>query len=207
MYGSVLSPVLPLITAWTRRKALDRIFSIIVSLIAIALIADVVNITLAFLHVNNLPVAHVYGLIESTLLIAFFALLLGWKKSMWIILSVGFAIYYVVNSIYFESIFSFNAWSRSAEALLMMVFCVMALRMFYSREEDIFIEKSPHFWIVIGILTYFSGALFSFLLSTDMLSQSSDRFYGSWMLHNFSNLLKNIIFTIGLWRIKASTTN
>jgi hypothetical protein len=203
MYGSVLSPVLPLVTAWTKRKGLDRTFSILIILIAVAFLSDVVNIIFAFLHLNNLPIAHAYGLLEGILLIKFFDSLLGWKKSTWTLVAVTYTLLYLADSIFLESIFSFNAWSRSVEALLMIALCVMAFRMFYDKEEDIFIEKSPHFWMVIGILTYFSGALFSFLLSTDMLSQSSERFYGSWMLHNFSNLLKNVIFTIGLWRIRA----
>ncbi len=203
MYGSVLSPLLPLITAWTRRKGLDRTFIILTIAIAIALIADVANITLAFMQVNNLPVAHAYGLLEGILLITFFSYLLNWKNQTWTSVAIAYTLVYVADSIFLESIYSFNAWSRSLEALLMIGLCVMAFSMFYSREEDIFIEKSPHFWIVIGILTYFSGALFSFLLSTDMLSQSSERFYGSWILHNFSNVLKNIIFTIGLWRIRG----
>lgn len=203
MYGSVLSPLLPLITAWTRRKGLDRTFIILTIAIAIALIADVANITLAFMQVNNLPVAHAYGLLEGILLITFFSYLLNWKNQTWTGVAIAYTLVYVADSIFLESIYSFNAWSRSLEALLMIGLCVMAFSMFYSREEDIFIEKSPHFWIVIGILTYFSGALFSFLLSTDMLSQSSERFYGSWILHNFSNVLKNIIFTIGLWRIRV----
>lgn len=203
MFGSILSPLLPLLTGWQRRKGLDQTFSILLTVIATAFLFDLVNTILAFQRINNLPLAHAYGLLEGLLLIKFFDRLLEWKKSTWTAVAVTYTLLYVADSIFLESIFSFNAWSRSVEALLMIALCVMAFSMFYSKEEDIFIEKSPHFWIVIGILTYFSGALFSFLLSTDMLSQSADRFYGSWMLHNFSNLLKNVIFTVGLWRIKA----
>jgi K+ transporter len=189
--------------AWIKRKGLDRTFTILTTLIAIALLCDLGSVMLGFNGINNLPFAHAYGLIEGVLLITFFYLLLEWKKRTWTVVAILYAILYVADSIFLESIFEFNAGSRSVEALMMIVFCVMAFNMFYAREEDIFIEKSPHFWIVIGILTYFSGALSSFVLSTDMLSQSPDRFYGSWMLHNFSNMLKNVIFTIGLWRIRA----
>ena len=202
MYGSIFSPVLPLFIAWQRRSGLNRTFSLLVTLISIALACDIVNTVLALQRVNNMPVAHIYGLLEGLLLLAFFDRLLTWKKMTWAILCVAYTMLYVVDSIFFESIFTFNAWSRSLEALTMIVLCVVAFNSFYQREENIFIEKSPHFWMVIGILTYFSGALFSFLLSTDMLSQAPDRFYGSWMLHNFSNVLKNVIFTIGLWRLK-----
>jgi hypothetical protein len=203
MYGSVFSPVIALCIAWRLRGSLDRMISIIVLLCIFSFANDLLSLTFAKMRSNNMPLAHAYGLLEGLLLIKFFHYLLGWKKSTWTFVAATYALLYVADSIFLESIFSFNAWSRSGEALLMIVLCVMAFSMFYSKEEDIFIEKSPHFWIVIGILTYFSGALFSFLLSTDMLSQSADRFYGSWMLHNFSNLLKNVIFTVGLWRIKV----
>lgn len=203
MYGSVFSPVLALSIAWKNRHALNRTIFIIVVLCGTALASDIISLILSKSHLNNMPVVHAYGLIDGILLITFFRYVLNWKNLTWTLVAATYAILYVADSIFLESIFSFNAWSRSMEALLMIVLCVMAFTMFYSKEEDIFIEKSPLFWIVIGILTYFSGALFSFLLSTDMLSQSSDRFYGSWILHNFSNLLKNVIFTVGLWRLRA----
>jgi hypothetical protein len=203
MYGSILSPLLPIGVVLATRKRLNRTFLLLLYLILLALTSDIVNTILALQKINNLPIAHVYGLLEGLFLIFFFSLILQLSKPVFVSLFSGYGILYILNSIFNESIYTFNAYSRSAEALLMLILSVFALHIFYIREDDIFIEKSPEFWAIIAILFYFSGALFSFLLSTDMLSQSRDRFYGSWVLHNFSNVLKNVIFAIGLWKIKT----
>jgi hypothetical protein len=68
---------------------------------------------------------------------------------------------------------------------------------FYKEENDIFIDQSPLFWMNIAILTYFSGAFFSFILSKEILSGPLP-----WMLHNVCNALKNILFSIALWKIR-----
>ena len=202
LYGSIFSPVIPIMAATLRRKALDRTSLLILYLVLLSFTIDLVMMWVAMQKKTNIPLAHFYGLLEGALLIGFFGLLTGRKKLTQMLLP-GYVILYVANSAFVESIYVFNAWSRSAEALLMMVLSVFAFHQFYTKEEDIFIEKSPQFWFVIGIFAYFSGALFSFLLSTDMLTQSPDVFYGSWVLHNLCNILKNVVFALGLWKLKS----
>ena len=202
LYGSIFSPVIPIVAAILRRKALDRTSLLIFYLVLLSFTIDLVMMWVAMQKKTNIPLAHFYGLLEGALLIGFFGLLTGLKKLTKVLLP-AYVILYVANSAFVESIYVFNAWSRSAEALLMIVLSVLAFHQFYTKEEDIFIEKSPQFWFVIGIFAYFSGALFSFLLSTDMLTQSPDVFYGSWVLHNLCNILKNVVFALGLWKLKS----
>lgn len=203
LYGSILSPMLPLSVGVVKRRGLDRSLIILLTLLTLALAAELIMVFLAFRAQNNLFVSHLFGLVEGVLLILLFREILRMRMRRYYYLLIAYVSVYTLTSIIFENIFAFNTYSRSFEALLMIGLAVLSLYVFYIREEDIFIEKSPQFWIVIGVLIYFSGALFSFLLSSDMLSQSPDRFYGSWIIHNFSNLAQNVLFTIGLWRIKA----
>jgi hypothetical protein len=202
LYGSILSPVLPLVVGVAKRRELSQPFVILITLVAIAFAAELIMVLLAVGGQNNLVVSHVFGLVEGALLISFFHEVLRMPKRRYRYLLTAFILLYISISILFDNILEFNTYSRSFEALLMVVFAILSLHLFYVKEEDIFIEKSPEFWIVIAVLIYFSGGLFSFLLSSDMLSQSPDHFYGSWIIHNFSNLVRNILFTIGLWRIK-----
>lgn len=201
MYASILSPFLPIVVGRQKRLALDASLSLIFYLILISFAFDATMFILASNSINNLPLAHAYGLIEGILLILFFSRLTAMTRDVTIVLVAVYAGGYLLNSILHETIFTFNSKSRSAEALLMLVLCVYALYQFYTKEDDIFIEKSPQFWVVIAIMVYFSGALFSFLLSSDMLSRSPERFYSSWILHNVSNLVKNLLFAVGLWKV------
>lgn len=202
MYGSIASPLLPLMVLQLGDKQLNHTLFIIKVLILLSFATDILMLTTALNGIRNSPIVHFYGLMEGVLLIIFFSRLINIGKERTTVLCSLYATLYVINSIIHENIFIFNSYARTFEALLMLCLCVVAFYNFYTKEEDIFIEKSPEFWIVIGILFYFSGAFFSFLFSTDILSKPPERLY-SWVLHNISNLLKNILFAIGLWRIKT----
>src|SRR5687767_355902 len=144
MYGSILSPVAPVIAGILRRKAMDRTSLLIFYLVLLSFTIDLVMVWVATQKKTNIPLAHFYGLLEGALLIGFFGRLTGWKKITHVVLP-AYVILYMANSAFVESIYVFNAWSRSAEALLMIVLCVLAFHQFYTKEEDIFIEKSPQF--------------------------------------------------------------
>jgi hypothetical protein len=203
LFGSVMSGTIPLALAWTRRRVLNQTLSIIISLIALSLTVDTIMVCVGFSGINNMPLAHAYGLIEGILLLTFFSRLLSLPKRGWINAIIAYSVLYCLNSAFHEDIFTFNSHARTTEALMMLMLSVYALYRFYTKEEDIFIEKSPEFWMVIAILVYFSGALFSFLLSTEILSERPERFYSSWILHNTSNSIKNILFAVGIWKVKA----
>jgi hypothetical protein len=190
-YGSIFSPLLPL---WFARKKLLSYQSIIVLLIVVSFAADLA--TRYFVEGRNYWLLHIYGFIEAGLLFYFFSLVIDRLKWFVYIVSGCYLIFYLVNSFLWEwSMFNTNA--RTAEAVVMIVLSVLVLHQFYRNEEDIFIDRSPLFWITIAILTYFAGAFFSFILSSEILLGTQL----SWRLHNFSNILKNLLLAVALWRI------
>lgn len=201
MYASIASPLLPIFFAVRRRKSLNDVLLLIVALVVISVATDVAMLMLGMKRINNLPVAHVYGLIEAGLLILFFARINAFSNTTRYLLLTAYSTFYIFNSVFNESIFVLNGFARSIEAFMVLFFCIYTMYRFYVKEEDVFIEKSPTFWIVIGILFYFSGALFSFLLAAEIFSRTPDNLFGSWVLHNISNILKNILIAVGIWKI------
>lgn len=192
-YSSVFSPILPLLFCW---KRLNRHEIVITGFILFSFSVDLVT---TYLVRANIPFLHVYGLGESLLLIYFFSLVLRTpgKLSFWLI-AVLFTILYVLDSWLLEW-GQFNSYGRSGECVLIIVLSLLLFYQFYRDEDDIFIERSPLFWINVSLITYFSGALFSFLLSEKILSGPMP-----WILHNISNILKNVILAVALWRIKPT---
>lgn len=160
------------------------------------------DIALSFVFFGsiNVKALHLYGFVEALIVVTFYYFVLGeraWVKY----LLAGFTICYAVDAFFIEPD-QFNAIGSSLEALMIIFLSLRLFYQFFSEEEEIFLDKSPVFWINIAFLVYFSGALFSFILSTDILSQSRDRFYTSWALNNISNFLKNLLLAVGFWRIK-----
>lgn len=195
-YGSIFSVVFPLLFV---KSAVTHPFRWALALIGLSFTTDIL-LTTVFFGSPNIKALHLYGFAESFLVTTFYYFVLGERK--WLkYLFIGFTLFYAIDALFIEPN-QFNAIGSSLEALMIIFLSLRLFYHFFSEEEEVFLERSPTFWINIAFLVYFSGALFSFILSTDILSQSRDRFYTSWALNNISNFLKNLLLAVGFWRIK-----
>lgn len=190
-YGSIFSPVVPLSVT---RKGLAPYQITIVLFIVLSFTADVT--TRYLIEGRNYWFLHLYGFTEALLLFTFYIQVIDRFKKLVYGMGVVYFIFYAINSIVWEWD-TFNTNARTAEAASMIGLAVMLLHQFYQNEDDMFIDRSPLFWINIAILTYFAGAFFTFILSAEILFGTQM----TWRLHNFSNILKNLLLAIGLWRI------
>lgn len=190
-YFSIYSPLLSL---WFVTKKLDPYQRTITLLIAISFGADLISHYL--IEGRNYWFLHIYGFLEAIILFYFFSQVVQRDKILVYLLAVSYCAYYVINSFAWE-FDMFNTNARTTESVIMILLSILMLHQFYQNEDDIFIDRSPLFWIIIAILTYFAGAFFSFVLSKEILLGTQL----SWRLHNFSNILKNLLFAIALWRI------
>jgi len=189
-YGSIFSPLLPLLFSM---KRLNRYQSVIVVFILLSFSADLIS---RYLISRNYSFLHLYGLLEALVLLYFFSLVIERSKRLILGVAIVFSAVYIVNSLYWE-VNTFNMFGRSLECLIMISLSFVLFYQFYNREDDIFIDRSPIFWINIAILVYFSGAFFSFVLSREILSGKMP-----WVLHNASNMFKNILLAVGLWKVQ-----
>lgn len=192
-YGSAFSPIIPLLLV---RKWKEKYLIAISIFILLSFSADIIGGFI--IDGNNYNFLHVYGLLECIILFGFYRTVLNKGKNLIIAVGLAFIIFYVYDSFWVE-VNQFNTIGRSVESFIMIVLSLSLFFQFFRREDDIFLEKSPLFWINIGILIYFSGALFSFVMSSVILTTKL-----SWVFHNVSNILKNVFIAIGLWKAKLS---
>lgn len=191
-YGSVFSPLIPLLFSFKRLFLYQKV---IILFIAVSFGTDL--LTTFIFKQGNYPILYVYGLVESIILIWFYKMALGLHKNRFKLIIAVFSSLYLSILFRFE-LGEFNSYSRSLESLVMIFLCCLLFYRFYSKEEDIFLDKSPLFWFNIAILVYFSGSFFSFLMSKLILNDK----LASWAVHNISNIFKNLIIAIGLWKVK-----
>lgn len=192
MYGSVFSPLLPLVVITRSLKLYQKV---IVVFIITSFSADLLSIYV--IRGSNYNFLHLYGLVESLILFWFYSIVLDNSKKWIYPLAMVFSLFYLINSYWYEWD-QFNTVGRSAESIIFIFLSLVMFYQFFKKEEDIFLERSPLFWINIAILIYFSGAFFSFILSKIILSPGKL----SWVLHNSANMLKNLILAIGLWKAR-----
>jgi len=198
IYSSIFSPVVPLIVRILNRKYnLNPSFKVVLILICVSFISDFTSLILVKSGVSNYLIINIYYLCEILLTGTFFYLTLGKK---WIVIGVfsslfvcfiGYAALVGVDQYQHEIIPIFNLFS--------ILFSVLILIEIFKKGEDLFIDTNPLFWFSIGILVYFSGSLFTDVLSKQILSGPL-----TWAFHNIANILKNILFAIGLWKVRAA---
>jgi len=200
IYLSIVSAVVPIFIGTTAiKKTSSPIFWLILILCIVSFASDIVSSAYyLLLSRSNYWIINIYQIAEITLVGCFFYLYLNTKKIVIIITAI--IIIYFLYQILILNFYSFYGTTLAIRSLANILFCIMVFYQFYKSEQELFIEQSPIFWINIGLLTYFSGALFSFLLSANILNIQSDL---NWQFHNIANILKNIFFAIGLWKVRA----
>jgi sterol desaturase/sphingolipid hydroxylase (fatty acid hydroxylase superfamily) len=193
-WGSAFSPVFPLLFVWNRFSREQRV---IVAFIGASFASDLLTLfVIRYEYLLRNVLAQLYGFVEAALLLFFYSLIL--KKGKAVVYTVGalYLTYYVINSLLWE-VLVFNPNARAVEAIVMIFLALAFFYQIYQQEEEIFIEHSPLFWINIALLVYFAGAFFSFALSREIVIDPKL----TWKFHNFSNILKNILLGIALWKV------
>lgn len=203
MKASAYSILLPILILLIRVKGLGRHKKLIGALVLVRALTELLsNYIGKILERPNLPLLHIYTFIEFGLL----AYIIGStlhpiirsKQLHWMV--GAFTIVAILNGWIGEGFFHFNAYIRALEGLILIS---LALLYFYKLLKDLKIqriEREPVFWVSLGVLLYFSGSLFLFLIS-NVLNQEATKTLSMtiWGIHSFLNIMLNIILAIALW--------
>lgn len=157
---------------------------------------------LASRRINNLPVLHVYTVFEFVLLSLCYRKLLAPRMKGWIYIVMSlFVVFCMVNSMFLQSIYKYNSYARSVSAILVSVYAIQ----YFKHTLDSSIQSATlhkvFSWINAGLLIYFAGSFFLFLLANQILG---DFFMNTivWNVHATLVLLMYSLFTVGLYHAK-----
>jgi hypothetical protein len=170
--------------------------------LTLAVCTHLLSFILWKLKKNNLPVLHVYTVLEYLVLLRFYYLVLKSfiPGTVFIALVVIFPLFSIADSLFIENIHSFNTYSRSVEALIFIFLSVCWFVKSVSDPETNENTNRPLNHIAGGLLIYFAGSvvLFSF---RDLISQFTRSFLMNvWSLHTLLLFLMYILITTGLWK-------
>lgn len=197
-FYSIIPPLLLGVVLYSKKR-ISREYSPIIILTVVSLLCDILARWAAKEYQNNMPVSHLYSLVQALTIMWFFALSMPKVRKSINFILITYGAYYIINSILFEPLLTFNETARIIQTWIIIPLSLYYFYNLYNSESTIFLERNGRFWIVVGILFYFSGAFFTFLFSKKILSIPDTTFFGTWIIHNISNFIKNLFFTIGLW--------
>ena len=196
-----LTEFLPLIFCvlfWKKlnTKAL-KVFFVYTILLAVCVSATLISIHIFKNKLASLYILKIYAVLEYSTFALFFSFLLQ-KIIFRNVLRLSI-IPFILLSVYdlFINKFRFNSLTLQLEFL---VFIIVLIFFFFEKMNTIInfpIYQSVSFWICVGMLIYFSGNFFIFLLST--YSKEKSFLQQVSIIYSIVTIIKNILFSSSLF--------
>lgn len=180
---------------------LYRYFSAVEKLILLYLfVSGICNATVSILantSTNNLPLLHVYTVVEYCLAALFFIKLFQSPRIIKGIyfFSALFIFFAVLNTLFIQHLYSFNTYARSVEAILIISYCFIYFMQQLKTDQQPGTVKG--IWFVSGWFLYFSSSLTIFILSNISLTLSKQFDWWMWNVHATMVLIMYLLFTKG----------
>jgi len=136
----------------------------------------------------------IYTIFETIILSSFFYFLFSKKVKIILLIIIIPFLAFALFDLKSANSFQFDSASTAMESLIFITFSIIY---FYERISTMegFIYDSPYFWIVFGIIIYFSANFFGFIVARDSFKQVL-------FVQNFnlimviSSIIQNILFFI-----------
>lgn len=197
------SVVIPFIPAVTRYSVFPRELKILSWFLLIDFVANGINSVLGYNGINNMPVMHTYTFIEFAILAIFYRAVFADPKMSRVInwLIPAFFAICVLNVLFFQDIFTFCTYTKSIEALLMVIFGIL---LFMRDLDSIGGDKNVNAVLAYantGIMIYFSGSFLWFAVC-NLVPGNSFLAIIMWSLHGTLLIVFYILTALTLWKYK-----
>ncbi|MGL5888709.1 MAG: hypothetical protein ACRC3B_02420 [Bacteroidia bacterium] len=205
---SVLVPVFAILFWWIKSPVKLYEQKIIAAYILLAVATEIIAKAVGRIFLNNLPVLHVYTLLQFLIVAWLYKPIMNGKimSKIWLVLTVAFLAGSIINSLFIQSVWKFNGYARASESLIIVLFVLWYFRKLLFSEDAIKpLQDIPMFWISTGMLFYFSACFFVFLLSGDVYIINSKVFAISWAFHDLILIIHYIFITAALWPTRQPT--
>jgi hypothetical protein len=158
---------------------------------------------------NNLPLLHIYTIVEFVLLAAYFISINKSKRILMscYILIVVFPLLSIINVTFLQSKFQYNSYVRPLEALIFIFYSIIYF--FNSVEEESSKQWGSNSlnWVNSGILLYFSSSLFLFVFSNIIsLTLSKATKMIIWNFHDTVVIVLYVFIALGFSKCKKLST-
>ncbi len=198
-YFSNLSPIIPIIVFLTSKNQNFKGIKIITVLVFTSFLVDVTTFIAGLRHVSLFSIANIFFVIQFLLLSRFYSSLSGSKKYYYLL--VPFIAFFIFNTIFIQPIHTYQSWLRVAGGFIYICYSVSYYIQVLKVKPHIDpIYHFPPFWLNTAIFYYFSFNFFLFIISSYVFTNMSiDTMKAFWSFHNFNNIIKNILFAVGIY--------
>lgn len=209
LYMAVIAPsviIVPLAVAifkyayWKNSLAEKIAFAYLIFSAFFNIVASVTT----YMHINNLPLLHLYTVLEFWIVCIFFRNIFYAKplRKLLFFLPLAFSVFSVLYIIWAHNLFGFNSLSRFLESMMIVGFCIYFLYLDFS--NIVSSQSMFNFSIVVGLMLYFSSASVLFGLSNAILKNRVLNIL-IWNIHATIMLIMYLIFAWAFLRLKKTS--
>lgn len=205
-YTGIIVPsfvVLPIVVALFKTKKWEAPQRLSFFYLVLSGLFNILAKVTAVHKINNLPLLHLYTILEFVLLCALFKSIFietRIKKFLTIIMVVFplIALGYIFST---DALFSYNPLPRFLEGLVLMLLCIYFLMLDLNRLDHN--HSMFSFTIIVGMLLYFSSSLILFALP-ELIRENKDMNRLIWSIHATFVLMMYICFTVAFIKLKKN---
>jgi hypothetical protein len=209
-HTSSLSVLIPLGIYCARFKRLGRHDHIIGILLVVAALSDLAGYMLFKAERSTAVVFNTYYTLMFLLLCSYYyEIIFKHKFKTAIVLGVGiYVLSYALVSFYVQDFSNYQHLIWSIAGIIVIVFSITYFINSLSTIPTMHLFDNSTTWVNTGILFYFCFSLFLFTMGDYLFNKENSQVaLLLWSTHNINNLIKNILFAIGLsMEFKKNTT-
>lgn len=205
---SSISTILPFLATATIVKDFGRYSKSLIWLsifFAFAVVAEITLFVFTSLNKQSAWIFHVYTFIEYILIMIVLA---NWQHQppiaklmrMSIPIYIFFFIFIKVAGLENFETGLYNTITRPLAVLLLSAFAILTLQALW-RHTQADLTSDYRFWMLLAMVLYYSASLVLFAF---MFTKDRDLLIALFKIHAVLNIIHNILFTIGVFRIRAT---
>jgi uncharacterized membrane protein len=192
----------PIIVGILRRVKLTPALRILLLYFLLAFITELSAIWMMKHKMNNLPLVHLFTLLEFLILTFFLKAQFKTNKQIKAIglIQIIFSFYAIASSIFIQPITVFNTYSRSIEIFLLIVITLMLFMNSLKRIVVTDPESNGLIWINGALLAYFSSTLLIILLNNYLGTNHIEIYKKVWAIQAILTILMHLTISFGIWK-------
>lgn len=200
--------LIPLLPGWILYRGLPSVWKLFVVTLTGEFLLTTAGYYTGRYYVSNLWLYFLLYCFQFYLYSVIFRALLSTRFSRrfiatLMILFVGLILYHFVKI--FPQRDQFDSFTPAFLALAILLYCVLYFHQQLDSPDVTFIYRTPWFWVVTGLLLYFSGGFLILLSTSTLMFQERLLITGLWNLQDFLLVVKNLLIAIGFLYVKNTS--
>ncbi len=208
-YLAILILLISVIILILNYELFSKLFKLLLYYLIWNLIIEVFANVLHIVKSNNLPLLHLYTLGEFIFLSYYFLNVFGiWtqKRALSKIYIGSISVLIILNSIFIESIYGFNSYSKTGVHLIIIFYAVAYLILFIKNKLPAIARDKYTQIINMAILIYYSGSLFIFMFSNYYKKHDVKIPIELWSINAVLNMIFQLVILYVIWKMVFSKT-